>query len=40
MVAIKMKSPIQDLVNLKGGRYRETGVMEFLSCHGGGEGMT
>lgn len=40
MVAIKIKSPIQDSVNLKGRGYRESGVMEFLSCHGGEEGMT
>lgn len=40
MGAIKIKSPIQDPINLKGGKSRESGVMEFVSCSGGGEGMT
>lgn len=40
MVAIKITSPIQDSVNLEGGGYRESGVMEFVSGSGGGEGMT
>lgn len=40
MLAIKIKSPMQAPVNLKGGGYRERGVMEFVSCSGGGEGMT
>lgn len=35
MVAIKFKPPVQGAANLKGG-----GVMEFVSCSGGGEGMT
>lgn len=35
MVAIKFKPPAQGAANLKGG-----GVMEFVSCSGGGEGMT
>lgn len=40
MVVIKSKPPIQDPVNLKGGGYRESGVIEFVFYSGGGEGMT
>ena len=40
MVAIKNNSPIQDPVHLKGGGYRESGVMESVSSSAGGEGMT
>lgn len=40
MVAIKFKSPVQGAANLKGVGCGESGVMEFVSCAGGGEGMT
>lgn len=40
MVAIKFKPPVQGAANLKGGRCGESGVMEFVSCSGGREGMT